>query len=206
MALFRKEKKLENDNNGAINKPYIHESSNIFAENKLLRFLFFGILCVCLMNTYSIQKIGENNQTIITPPGQSTNYRFIGGSPDETYLRDMFLYSISLATSYSAANVDEKLVILKSLWAQKDYEKFEEILKKNADDIKRFNQISYNTVWDASKPLTIEGNSITGTFIKKKVVSTKVAAQTTLQYKLRYKINSSRFEIIDIKEIGGDAI
>ena len=208
MSLFRKNTALENGDGetSSIFTPYLSLQSNVFAENKILRFLFIAILAVCLMNTYSIQKISDERATIVMPVGTSIAYSFVGGTPNDDYLRDMYLYVISLATSYSAANIDQKLVILKTLWSQSSYGKYDPIFKKNSEDIKRFPQISYQTIWDGSKPLRIEGKSIIGTFIKKKIVSTKVAATTTLQYKLNYMVNAGRFEVIDIKEIGGEQI
>lgn len=185
---------------------YLQKSSNVFAENKTLRFMFAAILGVVLMNTLSIQRIKEHTQTVFIPMGYSVEYTFTGSTPSENYLRDIGLFIIQQAGDISAANADPQFEGILALWHSSTVAEYRDRFMAISKELKKYPSTSYDVVWNSSQRISFKTGEIRIHASKKKIVGDRVTATTTLEYKIEYTLESGRFSIVHLKEIGGDDI
>lgn len=185
---------------------YLQKSSNIFAENKVLRIMFVAILGLTLMNTVSIQRINDYSKTILVPMGYSVEYSFTGSAPSENYLRDIGLFIIQLAGDISASNADAQFENLLAFWHPSTATEYRERFMSIAKELKKYPSTGYDVVWNASHPISLRPGEIKISAAKRKYVGETVTATTTLEYKIEYSMESGRFAVLHLKEIGGDDI
>jgi conjugal transfer pilus assembly protein TraE len=197
---------VDKENKSPLLTPYLQSASNIFAENKVLRFLFVGILLVSLFNTVAIQRISDDTKTVIIPAGQSVEYTFVGNTPSENYLRNMGLYVIYMIGNLTATNCSPKLTELTTLWHPSTAPEYKERFDKICKELEKYPSISYQSIWEASHPITYKPGEIILSYSKKKIVGKTIKATTTLSYKIEYIIESGQFSILHVKEIGGEDI
>lgn len=185
---------------------YLQKSSNVFAENKTLRFMFAAILGVVLMNTVSIQRIKDHTQTILIPMGYSVEYSFTGSTPSENYLRDIGLFVIQMAGDISAANASQQFEDILAIWHPSTATEYRKRFMAIARELEKYPSTSYDVVWNASQPIMFKPGEIRIHAAKKKIVGDSITATTTLEYKIEYTLESGRFSIVHLKEIGGEDI
>jgi conjugal transfer pilus assembly protein TraE len=185
---------------------YLQKSSNVFAENKTLRFMFAGILAVVLMNTVSIQRIKDHTKTILIPMGYSVEYEFTGSTPSDNYLRDIGLFIIQMAGDISANNAEAQFEDILAIWHPTTATEYRKRFMTIAEELRKYPSTSYDVLWNASQPITFKTGEIRIQAAKKKIVGETVTATTTLEYKIEYTMESGRFSIVHLKEIGGEDI
>jgi conjugal transfer pilus assembly protein TraE len=187
-------------------KNYLQSSSNIFAENKTLRFLFVGILGVTLMNTVSIQRMQDNTKTILMPVGHSVEYTFTGNTPSDNYLRDISLFIMHMAGDISAHNAASQFESLLALWHPSTVQEYRGIFRDISRELERYPSTSYDVTWNASQPIRLRPGEVRIHASKRKIVGDTITQTTTLQYIIEYTMESGKFSIVHLKEVGGDDI
>jgi conjugal transfer pilus assembly protein TraE len=185
---------------------YLQKSSNVFAENKTLRFMFAAILGLVLMNTVSIQRIKDHTQTILIPMGYSVEYSFTGNTPSENYLRDIGLFIIQMAGDISAANAEQQFEDILAIWHPSTATEYRKRFMAISKELKKYPSTSYDVVWNASRAIAFKPGEIRIQAAKRKIVGDTITATTTLEYKIEYTLESGKFSIVHLKEIGGEDI
>jgi len=185
---------------------YLQRSSNIFAENKSLRFMFVAILGVVLMNTVAIQRMKDHTKTVIIPMGYSVEYEFTGNTPSENYLRDIGLFVIQMAGDISAANASRQFEDVLAIWHPSTAPEYRKRFMSISGELEKYPSTSYDVIWNSARPIMFKPGEIRIHAAKKKIVGDAVVATTTLEYKIEYTLESGRFSIVHLKEIGGEDI
>lgn len=187
-------------------KQYLQKSSNVFAENKSLRFMFACILAVVLMNTVSIQRLQDHTKTVLIPLGYSVEYTFTGSTPSENYLRDIGLFIVQMAGDISAGNAEAQFEDILAIWHTSTASEYRKRFMAIAKELKKYPSTSYDVSWNASQPISFTPGEIRIHATKRKIVGESVIGTTRLEYKIEYTMESGRFSIKHLKEIGGEDI
>lgn len=196
----------ESESRNSPMNPYLYEKSNVYAENKLLRNLFIGILVVVIYNTYQIDNLKTQQTTHLIPAGYSVEYTFTGNLPSENYLRDMGLFIMQMVGDLSSGSARRQFEDLMTLWHPSTSSEYIERFRKITQEIEKYPSTTYDVTWEASKPIIFLPGEIKIAANKRKIVGSRITATTTLEYKIQYTVENGRFNILHVKEIGGDEI
>lgn len=184
--------------------PYLSKTSNVYAENKILRNLFVGIFVVVIYNTYQIENLKNTTVERIIPIGHSVEYTFVGNTGSDDYIRSMALFILQMCGDLSAGSARSQLAILQSFWHPTTAADYRDRFKAMADEIEKFPSTSFDVTWDAAKPITYLPGEVRIHAIKHKLIGSKIEKSTPVEYKIEYLMENGRFAIEHIKEVGAE--
>ncbi|WP_257291442.1 type IV conjugative transfer system protein TraE [Endozoicomonas sp. ONNA1] len=183
-------------------KSLVNESDSVFAENRLLK-VGFGVLLICTMfNTVAIQRMDNKRQTHIVPVGTGLTYEFTNGVAGHTYLVRMARFIIDLRGNITAGNVDENFELLLTLYSEEKYGEARDYYKKIAEDVKRYNSVSYQVRINPGTAIkNVDNKYLYIEAVKKQIVGNSITSTTPLKYKISYRIREGLFQLTDLKEL-----
>ncbi|WP_339145179.1 TraE/TraK family type IV conjugative transfer system protein [Pseudoalteromonas galatheae] len=184
---------------------FLQESSNVFAENKIMRYLVIGMVITSAFNTVLLQKALNDRTVIIQAPDGSYAYEISGKKADNSYLYRMARYVVFLSGNLTAATGRDQLNELLRLVHPSKYNDFQSHFNKLAKEIERYPNISYNVEINGDKAIDLKGTIITVNATKKRIIGNTVARKDRLSYELTFSIEAGRFWIMDLKEVTGAA-
>ncbi|HEX7931313.1 MAG TPA: TraE/TraK family type IV conjugative transfer system protein, partial [Sphingomicrobium sp.] len=94
---------------------YLQGSSNLFEENRLLKFAIVGLFGMTAVLGAVIYSSDQNRRTVIVPFGASGDLYVTGSKPSDDYMRTMTRNVVSLAGTYSAYSADRQFQELLSI-------------------------------------------------------------------------------------------
>lgn len=183
---------------------YVNKTSNVYAENKILRGLFVGIFVVVIYNTYQIDNLKNTRVERIIPIGQSVEYTFIGNAGSDEYLRSMAIFILQLCGDLSAGSARSQLALLQSFWHPTTAADYRDRFKTMSDEIEKFPSTSFDVTWDAAKPVTYLPGEVRIHAIKHKLIGSKIEKSSPIEYKIEYLMENGRFAVTHIKEVGAE--
>ncbi len=187
-------------------KPFMQASSNVYAENRLLKIGVSAMLVFGLFNAVAIQRLEKNIQTHVIPVGVASRFVLTGDSANDEYLMAMARYIIHMIGDVSPPLARAQYSELLTLWDASTYSKYKDQFDKMAASLEHYPSVSYHVTWDAGEGVQIKGNTMRKRVIKKKMVGDTVVGKTTLEYEIEYKIEHGAFKIISISEVGGEQV
>lgn len=185
---------------------YLQDSSDLFAENKILRYAVALMLIVTLINSVSISNMKDSIVTHIIPVGAAHNFILSGSTANDDYLKSMSRYITHMVGNLTPATARQQFNELLTLWHPTTYSEYRDRFDKLADSLERYPSVSYHVVWDGAAPIKKEGDSLRIGVIKKKIVGDTVSRKTALQIEINYVIEDGRFFIVSVKEVGGEEV
>ncbi len=84
-------------------KKYIQSTSNVFANNRLLKFAVVVIAVAGIFNSFMVYRAVSYQKVILIPPKMTGTIEFVKGKPTDKYIWDMARVITSLAETYSPA-------------------------------------------------------------------------------------------------------
>jgi conjugal transfer pilus assembly protein TraE len=181
---------------------FLQKSSNLFAQNRLLKFAVLVIAAVVLYNTWMIRKALNTHRTILVPPVINQQIEFQGEKASESYIRQMVRYAMTLAVNNSPLTAEKQFQELLTLYAPESYPAAYDNLIKLASKIKDTAMSSAfyaDTILLDEQNQKVEVKGIKIQFIKDVLTGTRQTA-----YEIAYRIQEGRFMIISIKEMVDD--
>src|SRR3972149_5195863 len=100
---------------------FLQKSSNLFAQNRLLKFIVLVIGIAVIYNTWMIRQALNTHRTIIVPPVINQEIEFQGERASENYLRQMIRYAMTLAVNNSPATARHQFEELLTLYAPESF-------------------------------------------------------------------------------------
>lgn len=116
-------------------KTFIQKSSNILAENKLLK---IAIIALIIINIYTMSKIElalNSYKTVIVPPVINSTFEVMGSVASDEYFKQMARYVASLAFNYTPVIARTQFGELLHLYSPDDYVEGKNALYALADII-----------------------------------------------------------------------
>jgi conjugal transfer pilus assembly protein TraE len=183
-------------------KTYMQESSNIFAENKLMRFVTVLILVITLVNSMMLSKSMSSSRTILVDPVTGDEMWLSSNDAEDKYLIRMSRYLIFLTTQLNAGNVDNRLNEALRLIHPSTFSKYQEKFTALKKEVKRYPTIAHFTeIGNNPKSIKKFENSITLDVNRKRVVGSSVTKNEDKKYKIEYKIEGARFWVLEILDV-----
>jgi len=187
-------------------KTFLQDSSNIYAENRLLRWGFVMVLMATVYNSYAITKITNRVQTHVIPVGGQGNFVISGSTASDDYLVAMGRYICHMSGDLTASTARQQLTELLSLFHETTYGEYRDRFQKIADGIERYASVSFDVQWSGEKKIKVTKDTITIPIIKKRIVGDTVKEKQQMSMEIQYVIEEGRFYLITLKEIGGESV
>jgi conjugal transfer pilus assembly protein TraE len=133
---------------------FLQGSSNLFEENRLLKFAIVGLFGVTAVLGTLIYTSNQNQRTVIVPFGASGDLYVTGNAPSEAYLRTMTRNIVSLSGTYSAYSADRQFQELLSLVHPSAYNAIRDNLNVILDELSTNPTLSIATYIRPDQPVT----------------------------------------------------
>lgn len=181
-------------------RPYLQMSSNIFAQNKTLKFCLVFIVLIQVFQSMQISKIDNNTQSIIIPYGKPYNYTIKKDSAGENYLVDMSDYIVFLIGNLNADNAEYRLETLLTLFHESTYSKYQKHFKNIKKEIRKYKSISYTSVLKRPEPIFIKDNQLTIHYLRSRIVGETVKPPQKRKLVIDYGVINGRFYIYELQD------
>lgn len=178
---------------------YLQKSSNLFAENRLLKFCLLIITLVTIYNTVMMGRALRYTRTILVPANMDRKIEFIEGKPTDEYIKQIGRSLSTLGLSFSPATVRSQFGEMLKYYAPAAYPdayKMWYTLASRVEEAK-VSQVFYLR----NMKLNINTNEIELIGEKRQYTDEKmIKGDEFSKYVINYQITDGKFEVLTFLE------
>ncbi|CAN5219846.1 hypothetical protein BH11PSE5_BH11PSE5_23880 [soil metagenome] len=178
---------------------YLQGSSNLFEENRLLKFAVVGLFGVTSVLGLVIYSSNQNQRTVVVPFGASGDLYVTGNSPSTAYLRTMTRNIVALAGTYSAYSADRQFQELLTLVHPSAFNSVRDSLNGILDELADNPTLSIATYIRADQPVTYTERDILVPVEKVRVIGGLIRKFRGV-LRIRYALDNGRFWLTALSE------
>ena len=177
---------------------FLQKSSNLFTENRLLKFVIFILALAVVVNSFLVSRAIKYQRVILIPPKLNGSIEFVEGKPSDQYLRDLARRIVSLAATYSPATARIQFNELLALYAPEEYPGAAKAWYALAGRVEesQVSNVFYlrNLIVDnADQRLEIIGD-------RRQFAEDRLIDAATKTYEARYRLEDGRFYLLSFME------
>lgn len=178
---------------------YERLTSNLWAENRLLKFVVVLIGCIELWNSHKIDLAMKYQRTVLVPSGLDRRVTLIGDSASEEYIRLFARIVTNLAFNYNSAAARGQFGELLQYFTVDTFPSAKAAFYSMAETIER-TRVSSSFV--ISKPIEVDSAShtITVTGIQRQWIESNFIDSSEKSYQVSFMMTDGRFAITGINE------
>ncbi len=175
---------------------FLQKTSNLFVENRLLKFVIASLALAVTFNSFMVYRAVQYQRVVLIPPELTGTVEFIRGKPSDNYVKDISRRLVNLAATYSPPTARVQFEELLSYYAPESYPEASDAWYSLAS---RVEESQVSSVFYLEK---IElGEGLIELFGNLK----QFAANTPLEnasktYQVSYRLQDGRFYIVSFKE------
>jgi conjugal transfer pilus assembly protein TraE len=177
---------------------YIKKSSNLYAENRLLKFAVICIGIAVVISGFFSYIAMQYQKVVILPPVVDRRVVITGNRVDENYVKLFTRYAMTLLNNYTAATAQSQFDEFLALVTASAYPEMQKTLSTLADTIRKLNMTS--VYYPQKIRIDKENRIIEITGLQKEFTNTTLVEDGPKQYIIKYAITNGRFYIDEIKE------
>ncbi|MBA4090133.1 MAG: conjugal transfer protein [Sphingobium sp.] len=178
---------------------YLQGSSNLFEENRLLKFAIVGLFGVTSVLGLVIYSSNQNQRTVIVPFGASGDLYVTGNTPSAAYLRTITRNIVGLAGTYSAYSADRQFQELLTLVHPTAYNGVRDSLNAILDELADNPTLSIATYIRADQPVVMTDREIAVPVEKVRVIG-GVIRKFRGTLRIRFALDNGRFWLTALSE------
>lgn len=179
-------------------KHYLQKTSNLFAENRLLKFVVVVMCLTQVWCVFRLETIKDRIRTVIQPPVINSKVEVTGSWTSDSYVKEYIRYVSALAWNYSPATVRNQFAELLVSWDPAAFENAKSRLYILADQIEQtrtssvffINQIKHDP---DRRVIEVTGN-------RSMTMQDKSIENKSKTYVVTYKVESGRFWLVGMEE------
>ncbi len=183
---------------------FLQKSSNLFAENRLLK-LAVVFLCIALaINSFFVYRAVKYQRVILIPPKMTGTVEFVQGKPSDQYVKDLARRMVNLALTYSPANARAQFSELLAMFAPDVYPQASRTWYSLAS---RIEETLVSSVFYLEKISLDNANKrleITG--MKKQFAEDRAVDEANKTYVIKYRVDAGQFFILSLMEKGQEEV
>lgn len=183
---------------------YLQGSSNLFEENRLLKFAIIGLFGITAVLGAVVYSSDQNRRTVVVPFGASGDLYVTGSKPSTAYLRTMTRNIVSLSGTYSAYSADRQFQELLSIVHPSAYNGIRDNLNAILDELANNPTLSIATYIRPDQPVTWTDTEIVVPVEKVRVIG-GVIRKFRGNLRIGYAIDNGRFWLTRLSEENFDA-
>lgn len=178
---------------------YLQGSSNLFEENRLLKFAVVGLFGVTSVLGIVIYSSNQNQRTIVIPFGASGDLYVTGNKPSSAYLRTITRNIVALSGTYSAYSADRQFQELLTLAHPSAYNALRDSLNGILDELADNPTLSIATYIRADQPVVYTNREIQVPVEKVRVIG-GVIRKFRGTLRIRFALDNGRFWLTALTE------
>ncbi len=180
---------------------FLQKSSNVAAENRLLKFVVAVIGVAAVINAFMTYRALNYQRTIVVPPVLSSRIEITGERASVEYIKAFSRYIAALAFSYSPGGVKAQFDELLALYAPEAFPEGKRVLYELAD---RVAATRVTSVFFISKLyVDAEKKQIEVSGQRRQYVDDRKVEDILKTYLVEYRITDGRFCIMQLLEKEG---
>lgn len=180
---------------------FVQHSSNIFAENRLLKFGFACVTVIMLVLFYRIITIDDAVKERLIPLGAQGDLVISGNSASDDYLVSMGKYIVYMLGNYHAGSIRGQLNELLKIYHPTTYTQTRDAFNEVADRAERYASVSFAVQWDSGRPIALTDSTIEVRARRLRIVGDSVPRKETVTFRIHYVIEQGRFWIRNVEEL-----
>ncbi len=177
---------------------FLQKSSNVVAENRLLKLVVVVIGIAAVINTFMTCRALNYQRTVVVPPVLKSRIEITGDRASEEYIKAFSRYIAALAFSYSPGGVKAQFDELLALYAPEVFPEGKRLLYELAD---RVITTRVTSVFFINK-LYVDGekSQIEVAGQRRQYVDDRKVEDLLKTYLIDYRVADGRFQIMKISE------
>ncbi|MBV1686391.1 type IV conjugative transfer system protein TraE [Novosphingobium sp. G106] len=183
---------------------YLQGSSNLFEENRLLKFAIVGLFGISAVLGAVVYSSDQNRRTVIVPFGAGGDLYVTGNKPSATYLRTITRNIVALSGTYSAYSADRQFQELLSIAHPSAYNGMRDTFTALIDELSDNPTLSIATYIRSDQPITWTTHEILVPVEKVRVIG-GVIRKFRGNLRIAYLVDNGRFWLIRLSEEKFDA-
>ncbi|MGB3804429.1 MAG: TraE/TraK family type IV conjugative transfer system protein [Sphingopyxis granuli] len=183
---------------------YVQGSSNLFEENRLLKFAIVGLFGITAVLGAVIYSSDQKQRTVVVPFGAGGDLYVTGAKPSAAYLRTITRNIVALAGTYSAYSADRQFQELLSIVHPSAYNSMRDSLNGILDELSNNPTLSIATYIRPDQPVQWTDRDILVPVEKVRVIG-GVIRKFRGNLRIRYAVENGRFWLIALTEESFDA-
>ena len=180
---------------------FVQNSSNIFAENRLLKFGFAAMTIVMLFQGYRIATQDDTIKERLIPIGAQGDLVVSGNSASDDYLVSMGKYIVYMLGNYHAGSIRGQLNELLKIYHPTTYTDTRDVFNEVADRAERYASVSFALQWDSGTPIEVSEKTIQVRARRLRIVGDSVPRKEDVTFRVHYLIEQGRFWIKNVEEL-----
>lgn len=174
---------------------YSTKVSNVFAENRLLKFSMLVVASSSIFSSVFIVRTFDQQRIVLTPPAINHQMWIEGNKASDEYVKEFARYISSLAFSYHPATVRKQFTELLTMFTSAEYANAQKVFYALANRIEEARvgstfYISDIKVWE-NRTIQIKGYKTT-------MFPDKLSEEKVAEFFIEYIINDGKFQITSI--------
>ncbi len=177
---------------------FLQKSSNIFAENRLLKFVVVVLGIAVVINTTGLFMALNSQRVILVPPVVNSKISVSGDKASDEYLKEFARYILSLALTYNPVNARSQFSELLAVYDPAEFQTSRKELYELADKIENTKASSAFYIQSIINNTEKRRLEVTGT--KKTYMVDQKAEDTLKVYLIEYRIENGKFILVRLYE------
>ena len=177
---------------------FLQKSSNIFAENRLLKFVVVALGIAVVINTAGLFMALNSQRVILVPPVVNSKISVSGDKASDEYLKEFARYILNLALTYNPVNARSQFSELLAVYDPAQFQVSRKELYELADKIENTKASSAFYIQSIINDTEKRRLEITGT--KKTYMVDQKAEDTLKVYLIEYRIENGKFILVRLYE------
>ncbi len=180
-------------------KRFTDATSNIWAENRVLRFVGICTMLGCFALGMVTLTAMKREKTIIVPFGQGVEHLYmVGDKPSDSYLMAIARNVIQLVGTYTSSGIEYQLDEVLKLVHPRFHTAKRDAFRRDVERLRDFREISFATYIRYSEPIDY-GENILRVPVRRERFVGKSRTSDGGYYELSYFIEDGRFWLTDIQ-------
>lgn len=177
---------------------FLQKSSNIFAENRLLKFVVVALGIAVVINTAGLFMALNSQRVILVPPVVNSKISVSGDKASDEYLKEFARYILNLALTYNPVNARSQFSELLAVYDPAQFQTSRKELYELADKIESTKASSAFYIQSIINDTEKRRLEVTGT--KKTYMVDQKAEDTLKVYLIEYRIDNGKFILVRLYE------
>jgi len=177
---------------------FLQKSSNIFAENRLLKFVVVALGIAVVINTAGLFMALNSQRVILVPPVVNSKISVSGDKASDEYLKEFARYILSLALTYNPVNARSQFSELLAVYDPTEFQTSRKELYELADKIENTKASSAFYIQSIINDTEKRRLEVTGT--KKTYMVDQKAEDNLKVYLIEYRIENGKFILVRLYE------
>lgn len=183
---------------------YLQGSSNLFEENRLLKFAITGLFGITAVLGAVVYSADQNRRTVVVPFASGGDLYVTGSTPSADYLKAMTRNIVALAGTYSAYSADTQFQALLGIAHPSAFNGLRDSFNAILDELGENPTLSIATYIRTDQPVTFSDHDIVVPVEKVRVIG-GVVRKFRGTLRIRFTIDNGRFWLTGLTEENFDA-